>query len=133
MNALDARNNIDISIVFYHMEFTDQIRQWVTLDNQLKTLNDRAKELRAQRNAVSDNILGYVDTHQLNNSVVKISDGRLRFTETTQYSPLTFKHVEECLKKCIQDEGDVKKIMKLIKDTRQSKSVSDIKRTYVEA
>jgi len=126
-------NNIDTYADISYMEFSDQIRQWVSLDNQLKTLNDRAKELRAQKNAVSEEIIQYVDTHNLNNSVVKISDGRLRFTETTQHSPLTFKHVEDCLKKCIQDEGDVKKIMKLIKDTRQAKSVSDIKRTYVEA
>ena len=114
------------------MEFSEQIKQWVTIDNQLKSLNDKVKDLRSQRSAITENIMEYVDTHQLNNSVVKISDGRLRFATTTQNSPLTFKHVEDCLNKCIQDEDDVKKIMKLIKDTRQSKSVSDIKRTYVD-
>lgn len=114
------------------MEFSEQIKQWVSIDNQLKTLGDKTKELRSQRNSIGDDIMQYVETNKLNNAVVKISDGRLRFIETTQYSPLTFKHVEDCLKKCIQDDGDVKKILKLIKDTRPSKTVPDIKRTYVD-
>jgi hypothetical protein len=114
------------------MAFSEQIKQWVSLDNQLKTLNERVKVLRSERNTITEDIIEYVDTNKLTNAVVKISDGKLRFTETTQHSPLTFKYIEVCLNKCIDNQEDVKNIMKVIKESRQSKSVSDIKRTYMD-
>lgn len=114
------------------MEFSEKIKKWVTLDNQLKTLGDKAKELRLQKSELTDDIMSHVATNQLSNATIKISDGRIKFIETTQYSPLSLKHVETCLSKCINDETSVKKIMTLIKNTRQSKTVSDIKRTYVD-
>lgn len=115
------------------MEFSEQIKRWVVLDNHLKTLSDKTKELRNEKSAITENILEHVEANQLSNAVVKVSDGRIKFIKTTQYSPLTFKHVETCLKKCIRDDDDVKKIISLIKDTRQTNIVSDIKRTYVDA
>ena len=35
------------------MSFEQQIQQWVALDNQLKQLNDKAKELRDKKTALS--------------------------------------------------------------------------------
>ena len=114
------------------MAFSEHIKHWVSLDNQIKTLGESVKELRSQRNSIAEDINEYVDKNKLTNAVVKISDGKLRFTETTQHSPLTFKYIEACLNKCIDNEHDVTKIMKVIKESRQSKSVTDIKRTYVD-
>ena len=64
------------------------------------------------------------------NATVKISDGKLRFTSSRQTPPLTFKHIEECLTKCIQNPEQVEKIMTYIKETRDIKYIPDIKRTY---
>jgi len=115
------------------MDFSEKIKEWVAIDNKLKIANEHIKELRQQRNEVSDNILDYVETNKLNNAVVKISDGKLRFVDAKQYPPLTFKYIEDCLNKCISNEEDVKKIIKYMKSNRQQKIVPDIKRTYTEA
>lgn len=114
------------------MSFESSIQNWVALDNQIKTLSDRLKELRAERNDIGDNIIAYVETNELSNAVVKISDGRLRFGTTRQTAPLTLRHVEECLNKCINDGEKVTAIMKYIKDTRDVKENSDIKRSYTK-
>ena len=37
--------------------FQDRIKQWVELDNQVKILNDQAREIRNERNNVSDDRL----------------------------------------------------------------------------
>jgi phage shock protein A len=38
------------------MSFEQQIQQWVVIDNQMKTLNDKIKELRDKKNVLSQNI-----------------------------------------------------------------------------
>tara|TARA_Y100000996_G_scaffold163690_1_gene127190 strand:+ start:147 stop:497 length:351 start_codon:yes stop_codon:yes gene_type:complete len=112
------------------MNFESSIKKWVSLDNHLKSLNNQIKEARIERNDIADNILRYIDTNELNNATVNISDGNLRFINTRQSAPLTLRHVESCLHKCISNEDQVNLIMNCIKETRDIKETSDIKRTY---
>lgn len=114
------------------MSFETSIQNWVAIDNQIKTLSDRLKELRTERNDIGENIIAYVETNELSNAVIKISDGRLRFGINRQTAPLTLRHVEECLTKCISDSDKVVSIMKYIKETREIKENSDIKRSYTK-
>jgi len=110
------------------MSFEENIKTWVALDNKLKLLNEQSKKIRDDKNNLEDGIMKYVETNSLNNATINISDGKLRFATTKQTSPLTLKYVEECLMKCIGNEGQVKQVMKVIKDSREVKHSSDIKR-----
>jgi hypothetical protein len=110
------------------MSFEENIKKWVALDNQLKTANERSKQLRDEKNTLEEGILTYVETNKLSNATVNISDGKLRFVSSKQTAPLTLKHVEECLSKCIGSENQVIQIMKIIKDSREVKYTADIKR-----
>jgi len=112
------------------MSFEQQIQQWVTIDNQLKTLNEKTKELREMKNNTEELILEYVETKKMTNATVNISDGKLKFVSTKQTAPLTLKYVEECLANCIKNEEQVNSIMNYIKESREIKYIPDIKRTY---
>ena len=112
------------------MSFEESIQKWVSLDNQLRSLQDKTKQIREDKNNIENGIIKYVDTHNLQNSVVKISDGKLKFTMVKQTNPLTLKYVDECLGKCIKNPEQVKLIMNYIKDSRNSKIIPDIKRFY---
>jgi hypothetical protein len=112
------------------MSFEESIQKWVSLDTQLRSLHDKTKQLREDKNKIEDGIIKYVDSHNLQNSVVKISDGKLKFTMVKQTNPLTLKYVEECLGKCIKNPEQVKLIMNYIKESRNSKIIPDIKRFY---
>ena len=72
----------------------------------------------------------YAESNNLENAVIQISDGKLKFQNVKQTSPLTFKLVKEALEDCIDNEEHVAAIMKVIKNKRDSKYVYDIKRTY---
>jgi len=111
-------------------DFQESIKAWVAVDNELKIINNRARELREARNDIQGEILEYVETNKLSNATVNISDGQLKFSNVRHQSALTYKHVKECLLKCIDSEEDVNKIMKYIKQTREVKYVPDIKRSY---
>ena len=110
------------------MNFEENIKKWVALDNQLKTVNERVKQMRDEKNTLEEGIMTYVETNKLTNATVNISDGKLRFVTAKQTAPLTLKHVEECLSKCIGNDKQVIQIMRIIKDSREVKYTADIKR-----
>tara|TARA_Y100000591_G_C21841083_1_gene705672 strand:+ start:2545 stop:2889 length:345 start_codon:yes stop_codon:yes gene_type:complete len=112
------------------MSFEEHIKEWVSIDNQIRIYNDKLKELREKRTERSENIIQYVETQNLQNATVQISDGKLRFSETKQQTPLTLHYVKSCLTNCISDPEKVEQIMQYIKNSRETKIVSNIKRSY---
>ena len=110
------------------MSFENQISQWVSIDNQLKNLNEKTKDLREKRNTLTENITKYASNNNLSNETVKISDGRLKFANTKVPEPLTFKYLEKTLGEVIKNESQVRLIMTHLKEKRNIKTVSEIKR-----
>jgi hypothetical protein len=110
-------------------QFSENVKQWIILDNQMKLYNDKLKELRKAKNDIENTILDHVNKHSLTNSIVKITDGKLKFGEYKQTSPISLKYVEQCIVKCLGEEK-VKQIMEFIKKNREVKSSLEIKRIY---
>ena len=110
------------------MSFENKIQQWVQLDNQLKQINEKTKELREKRSILEENITSYASINNLSNTTVQISDGKLRFAETKVTEPLTFKYLEKTLSEVIKNESQIKLIMEHIKQKRSVKIVPEIKR-----
>jgi len=116
--------------VYMDGEFITNIKQWVNVDNEIKKNNDKLKQLRAQRKELGENIIDYANNNKLNQSIINISDGNLTFVQTKQPCYLTLTHVETCLGKFIENKDAVAHIMSVIKNTRSSTVIPDIKRTY---
>ena len=110
------------------MSFEGQIQQWVQLDNQLKQINEKVKDIREKRNTLEQNITTYAASNNLTNSTVQISDGKLKFANTKVQEPLTFKYLEKTLNEVIKNESQVKLIMEHIRQKREIKIVPEIKR-----
>jgi len=110
------------------MNFEQQIQQWVSVDNQLKQLNEKTKELREKRNSLEESITNYASTNNLSNATIKIGGGKLKFTNTRVPEPLTFKYLEKTLGEVIKNESQVKLIMEHLKQKRAIKVVPEIKR-----
>ena len=112
------------------MSFETYIKQWVSIDNQIKILNDKARELREQRSEAGNDILQYVETNNLSNATVQISDGKLKFSVSKQTAPLSLRYINDCLQRCLDDPQKIDEIMLHIKSSREIKITNDIKRTY---
>ena len=113
-------------------DFADKIKQWVNIDNRVKTLNDELRQVRRTRNELTGNIFDYASENNLENAVIQISDGKLRFHNTRVPQSLTLKFIKECLEECIGNQIDVNQIIDLIKEKREVKYTNDIKRFYNE-
>ena len=46
------------------MSFENQIQQWVQLDNQVKQMNEKTKELREKRNSLEKSISNHVSSNK---------------------------------------------------------------------
>jgi len=112
------------------MDFKENIKEWVEIDNEIRLLNDKVKSLRSRRKNITTNINEYVSTNKLENAIVNISDGRIRFVQSKQIQPLTFTLIQKCLLECIEDTNKVGEIMNHIKKSREYKFSPDIKRTF---
>jgi len=112
------------------MSFEQDIQQWVALDNQLKQITEKVKEIRMKRNKLEENITNYASKNNLSNSVLKISDGRLKISDTRVAEPITLKYLEKTLNDVIKNESHVKLIMEHIKQKRNIKIIPEIKRFY---
>jgi vacuolar-type H+-ATPase subunit H len=105
-----------------------QLQQWVILDNQYKLIQEKAKELREKKHSLLESITtnGGLST----NSVINITDGRIKLVNTHTTTPLTFTYVETCLSEIIKNEEQVKKIVDYLKKRRETKTVTELKRYY---
>ena len=105
-----------------------QLQQWVILDNQYKLVQEKAKELREKKSSLLESITstGGLST----NSVVNITDGRLKLVNTNSTTPLTFTYLETCLSEIIKNEEQVKKIVDYLKKRRETKTITELKRYY---
>lgn len=108
--------------------FEQQIQNWVSIDNQIRVLNDKIKELRDKKTNLGNNLTSYANDNNLSNATIQISDGKLRFASTKLQPPLTFRYLEKSLGEIIKNEIQVKQIVEHIKDKREFKIVSEIKR-----
>lgn len=113
------------------MSFENQIQNWVSIDNQMRILNEKMKELRDKKNTIGENIIEYAKKNNLSKSTIQISDGKLKFTNIKVASPLTFKYLEKSLSEIIPNESQVKLILDHLKQNREFKMVEDIKRFSV--
>jgi hypothetical protein len=112
------------------MDLSNYIQEWVNYDNQIKAHNIKMKELRSKKNQLTESIFDYAEQNNLQNAVIEISDGKLKFQNVKQTNPLNFRFLETCLNECIDNEEHVKNIIKYIKQKREVKYYNDIKRSY---
>ena len=111
-------------------QFENNVQKWVSIDNQLKLLQEKTKELREQKNVVGKSMQEYSSQNNLSNATIQISDGKLKFVNTNVSSPLTYKFIEKSLGEIIKNENQVKQILNYLREKRETKVVSEIKRLY---
>jgi hypothetical protein len=112
------------------MSFETNIKNWVSMDNEIKKINDRLKILREHKSKLHDEITSHIKNNNMENSSVQISDGRLKLMYVKTQQPLTFKYLEDRLSEIIKDKTQVNAIINHIKTKRETKIIPEIKRYY---
>ena len=110
--------------------FKSKIKHWVKLDNEIKELSKTLKDIKDQKSAVTENIYSLASEQDMLDTVIAISDGKMKFNKLKQPQALTLLYIELCLQDCISSYETVEYIMNHIKKSRQYTIREDIKRYY---
>ena len=109
--------------------FIESIKQWVSLDNKLKILNEKCREIREEKGDVSHRINDFVGNNNLEDNVVEITGGKLKFSKNKSQSAITYKFLEKCLADLFNEE-QIERIMSHVKSNRETKFEPEIKRYF---
>lgn len=118
--------------IMAQLSLEQRIQRWVQLDNELKQLNERMRELRESRNAMESSILTHVAEQNLSHATVRIKDGTLRFAFNVRQPPaLTLSFLNEALAECCPPQ-QAASIMQHVRAKRDAaaKLVPEIRRNY---
>jgi len=111
-------------------DFSQNVRRWVTIDTQLKMINEKTKILREEKHKLSSGICDQLEQTGNQHRKISIHDGDLKVYEKKDYSPLTFSFLEEHLGKIMNDPSQVEYVINYLKEKREIKTTNDLKRSY---
>ena len=73
-------NNNNNEVVVDNRElFIENVKQWVTIDNQLKIVNEKTRLMRERKQKINQEICDYAVHHNIDHKYIEISDGTLKF------------------------------------------------------
>jgi hypothetical protein len=128
---MDANNETQIiSNNNNNNEFVNNIKQWVTLDSQLKIVNEKTRIMRETKAELNSKICSFVNDNSINHKHIEISDGTLKFYKRKEYEPLTYGYLEKSLQKIIPNQKHIEHILTHLKENRGVVVHDDIRRNY---
>jgi hypothetical protein len=118
------------------------IQKWVSIDDQLKELQEKLKPLREMKHKLMNHIEQSLKEKKWINRVIEMnysgggmgkestppSNILLKMVERKEYGSLTYGYVEKCLQEIIPEKSQVDFIIQYLKEHREIKNVSEFKR-----
>ena len=96
------------------------ISRFISLTNELDQLNAKIKQVREERNNIEKKILRFTESNNISNLSIKTDHGNFKFCKVSQAQPLTFKYIESCLNRILNENDEVTKMVNFIKNSRET-------------
>jgi hypothetical protein len=110
-------------------ELVANIKEWVQIDNEMKTLQKELKERRIRKKELSDALVDVMKTHEID--CFNMNEGKLLFAQNKVKQPLSKKHLMESLMKYFQEDDETaQSVSQFIMDTREIKVKETIRRKF---
>ena len=108
-------------------EFIEVVKNWVKIDDEIREINFKLKELKNEKKEFENYILAAMD--ELNESVINITDGKLRKNTSNSKGPLKEEHIQNAIFEYSKDSIKSVELTKYILNSRQSTVRNNLKRT----
>lgn len=86
----------------YFVEFKDNIRQWIKMDDDVITLNNALKEVKKKKVELTTQIVNFMETNNLKH--LNTNDGKLQYSKSTTTKALNKNMLIEKLSLFLKDE-----------------------------
>lgn len=102
------------------MSVEQKVQQWILLDDQIKQLGEKMKDLREKKSKLAESILES-DLNNLPKHKVKVVEARVA-------ENLTFKYLSRSLSQIIKNPTQVETILNFLKQNREIKTSQELKK-----
>lgn len=104
------------------------MKQWITIDNQIRSENQTLKSLRIERSKLTQTACSIIKTNSWETKKIEAPDSKIMFVNKKEYPPLTFSFLEKHLAEIIPEPENVNMIITHLKNKREPKVTPDLKR-----
>ena len=118
-------------------ELKKNIKNWIQLDNyiigcneQIKQINEKSKPVKKKKDELTSLITKYMVDNNINDNIINISDGDIRYNEYISQTPITLKHLKNLLDNYFPNPEESIKLYNYIKENREYKKITDLKRKF---
>ena len=119
--------NKKISNIMDKEQLIENVRGWITIDNEIKQLQKVIKEKRKEKKAFTANLVEVMKSNDI--QCFDISDGKLMYTQNKVKSALSKKHLIKSLTEWFKDDpSKIGDLTKHILNSREEKIKENIKR-----
>ena len=108
-------------------EFKEVVVNWVKIDDDIRSLNQKIKDLKDEKKEFEVFILEYMNT--INENVINISDGKLRLNRSKTKAPLKEENIQSALLDITKDSNKALELTKYIFQSRPLTERVNLKRT----
>jgi len=108
-------------------QLIDNVKEWIGLDEELKNLRKKARQLREKKKDLTSSLVSIMKTNDID--CFDVNDGQLIRTTRQVKTPLSKKHLLTSLAQYFQNDPKVvKELGGFIMNSRASKTKEDIRR-----
>ena len=127
-NDKTEENKIDPELL---EEFSEVVKNWVKIDDDIRTKQNEIKDLKNERKDYEVYILEFMD--KVNETVVNITGGKIRKNKSKTKAPLKQDYIQQALFDVTQDSAKSLQMTKYILDSRPTCERVNLKRTRERA
>lgn len=108
-------------------EFQNKVVEWVKLDDKLREIRAKSKEITGEKKELEEWILSYLD--KIGEKAISIGDGNLRKNVSKTKAPLKKENIHATIKDLTKDEAKASLITQQIFENRPLTERINLKRT----
>ena len=109
-------------------ELVKLIKEWITIDDTIKSLQKNIKEYRTQKKELTDTLVNIMKTNEID--CFDINNGKLIFCKNKVKAPLNKRILLSTLEKYFENQPDINvtEVSEFVLDNREIKIKEDIRR-----
>lgn len=112
------------------IEFKSNVKEWLTLDDDIQTLQKALKERKARKNQITPNVLDFMNRFKIND--LNTQEGKIKFTKSTYTKPLNKQFLISRLGDFFKDFNKGEKAASFILDNRDKQEKFNLKRVAIK-
>jgi hypothetical protein len=109
-------------------EFKDAVKKYVQIDNERKFLSQKSSKLKKDQDNIESFILTFMESNNMTDKNILISDGKLQYNTTSTSESLTKKYLLEKLTIFFKNEKKAEECAKFLYNSRGTREKVGLKR-----